>query len=80
MKEINSLHYFDAGCYALWIVAIADWGRKFLDLGFKYPIPMFPAFLFTPLLESHQGSAQVPVKPSKVNAPRGDVHLKSKEA
>ena len=80
MEEINSLRYFDAGCYALWIVAIADWGRKFLDLGFKYPIPVFPAFLFTPLPESHQGSAQVPVKPSKVNAPRGDVRLKSKEA
>ena len=41
---------------------------------------MFPAFLFTPLLESHQGGAQVPVKPSQVNAPGGDVRLKSKEA
>ena len=41
---------------------------------------MFPAFLFTPLPESHQGGAQVPIKPSQVNAPRGDVHLKSKEA
>ena len=82
MEEINSLRYFgrNAGCYALWIVAIADWGRKFLDSGFKYPIPMFPAFLFTPLLESHQGGAQVPVKPSQVNIPGGDVHLKSKEA
>ena len=82
MEEINSLHYFgrNAGCYALQIVAITDWGRKFLDSGFKYPIPVFPAFLFTPLLESHQGGAQVPVKPSQVNAPRGDIHLKSKEA
>ena len=82
MEEINSLSYFgrNAGCYALQIVAIADWGCKFLDLGFKYPIPVFPTFLFTPLPESHQGGAQVPVKPSQVNAPGGDVHLKSKEA
>ena len=82
MEEINSLRYFgrNAGCYALRIVAIADWGHKFLDSGFKYPIPVFPAFLFTPLPESHQGGAQVPVKPSQVNAPGGDVRLKSKEA
>ena len=75
MEEINSLRYFgrNAGCYALRIVAIADWGHKFLDSGFKYPIPVFPAFLFTPLPESHQGGAQVPVKPSQVNMPRGDV-------
>ena len=50
MEEINSLHYFgrNAGCFALQIVAIADWGRKYMDMGFKYPIPMFPQFLFTP--------------------------------
>ena len=50
MEEINSLHYFrrDAGCFALQIVAITDWGRKYMDMGFKYPIPAFPQFLFTP--------------------------------
>ena len=82
MEEINSLHYFgrNASCFALQIVAIADWGQKYMDVGFKYPIPMFPQFLFTPLLESHQGGAQVPVKPSQVNAPGGDVRLRSREA
>ena len=82
MEEINSLRYFgrNAGCFALQIVAIADWGRKYMDTGFKYPIPMFPQFLFTPLLESHQGGAQVPIKPSQVNAPGGDVRLRSREA
>ena len=50
MEEINSLRYFgrNAGCFASQIMAIADWGRKFMDVGFKYPIPMFPQFLFTP--------------------------------
>ena len=82
MEEINSLRYFgrNAGCFALQIVAIANWGRKFMDVGFNYPIPTFPQFLFTPLLESHQGRAQVPVKPSQVNIPGGDVCDKSREA
>ena len=82
MEEINSLRYFrrNPGCFALQIVAIADWGWKYLDSGFKYPIPTFPAFLFTPLQDLHQEGAQVPVKPSQVNAPGGDMRLKSKEA
>ena len=82
MEEINSLRYFgrNAGCFALQIVAITDWGRKYMDVGFKYPIPAFPQFLFTPLLDLHQGGAQVPVKPSQVNTPGGDVHDRSREA
>ena len=50
MEQINSLHYFrrNAGCFTLQIVAIANWGRKFMDVGFKYPIPTFTQFLFTP--------------------------------
>ena len=82
MEEINSLRYFgrNASCFALQIVAIAGWGRKYIDVGFKYPIPTFPQFLFTPLLESHQGGSQVPVKPSQVNTPRGDVCQRSREA
>ena len=82
MEEINSLHYFgrNASCFALQIVAIADWGQKYMDMGFKYPIPAFPQFLFTPLLDSHQGGAQVPVKPSQVNTLGGDVHHRSREA
>ena len=54
MEEINSLHYLgrSAGCFTLQIVAIADWGQKFMDVGLNYPIPMFPQFLFTPY-QSH---------------------------
>ena len=50
MEEINSLHYFrrNASRFALQIVAIADWGWKFMDLGFNYPLPTFTQFLFTP--------------------------------
>ena len=82
MEEINSLRYFgrNASCFALQIVAIANWGRKYMDMGFKYPIPTFPPFLFTPLPELHQGRAQVPVKLSQVNTPRGDMRARSREA
>ena len=82
MEEINSLRYFgrNACCFALQIVAIADWGRKYMDMGFRYPIPAFPQFLFTPVPESHQGGSQVPTKPSQVHAPRGDGHKRSREA
>ena len=82
MEKINSLRYFgrNAGCFALQIVAIADWGRKYMDVGFRYPIPAFPQFLFTPIPESHQGRSQVPTKPSQVHAPGGDVRQRSREA
>ena len=82
MEEINSLHYFgrNAGCFALQIVAIANWGRKYMDVGFKYPIPAFPQFLFTPVTNSHQGGSQVPVKLSQLHTPGGDVHQRSREA
>ena len=49
-------------------------------MGLKYPIPTFPQFLFTPLPESHQAGAQVPIKPSQVSTPRGDVRYKCREA
>ena len=82
MEEIHSMCYFrrNAGCFALQSMAIADWGRKFMDVGLKYNIPTFPQFLFTPLPDSHQGGAQVPVKPSQVSVPGGDVQEKSREA
>ena len=81
MEEINSLHCFgrNAGCFALQIVAIADWGQKYMDVGFKYPIPVFPQFLFTPVMNSHQGGAQVPVKLSQLHTPGGDVRQRSLE-
>ena len=82
MEEINSMRYFgrNAGCFALEIVAIADWGWKFMDAGLNYPIPTFTQYLFTPLPELCQGRAQVPIKPSQLNLPRGDVHDQSREA
>ena len=73
--EVKSLRYFgrNACDFAMGIVAIADWGRRYLDKGLWYPIPTIPMYLFTPLPEAHQSGAQVPVKPSQLGGPGGDV-------
>ena len=44
MEEINSLRYFgrNAGCFALQIVAIADWGPKYMVRGFQVPHTRVP--------------------------------------
>ena len=80
--EVKSLRYFgrNARDFAMGIVAIADWGRRYLDKGLKYPIPTIPPYLFTPLPESRQSGAQVPVKPSQLGGPGGDVRLRCWES
>ena len=80
--EVKSLRYFgrNARDFAMGIVAIADWGRRYLDKGLKYPIPTIPPYLFTPLPESRQSGAQVPVKPSQLAGPGGDVRHRSRES
>ena len=80
--EVKSLRYFgrNARDFAMGIVAIADLGQRYLDKGLKYPIPTMPPYLFTPLPESHQSGAQVPVKPSQLAGPGGDVRHRSRES
>ena len=82
MEEIHSLRFFreNAKTFALQIITIANWGRRYLEVGLSYPVPTFLDFLFTPVPDSHQGGSQVPVRPSQVRAPGGDVRDKSKEA
>ena len=80
--EVQSLRYFgrNAHDFAMGIIAIADWGQRYLDKGLRYPIPTIPPYLFTPLPESHQSGAQVPVKPSQLGGPRGDVRHRCRES
>ena len=80
--EVKSLRYFrrNACDFAMGIVAIVDWGRRYLDKGLKYPIPTIPPYLFTPLPESRQSGAQVPVKPSQLGGPGGNVHHRCRES
>ena len=80
--EVKSLRYFrrNACNFAMGIVAIADWGRRYLDKGLRYPIPTIPPYLFTPLPEARQSGAQVPVKPSQLRGPGGDVRQHCRES
>ena len=52
--EVKSLRYFgrNAHDFAMGIVAIADWGRRYLDKGLKYPIPTIP-LTYSLLYQSH---------------------------
>ena len=80
--EVKSLRYFgrNARDFAMGIIAIADWDGRYLDKGLKYPILTIPPYLFTPLPESRQLGAQVPVKPSQLGRPGGDVHHRCRES
>ena len=80
--EVKSLRYFgrNARDFAMGIVAIADWGRRYLDKGLKCPILTIPPYLFTPLREARQSGTQVPVKPSQFGAPGGDVRQRCRES
>ena len=81
-EEVQSLRYFgrNARDFAMGIVAIADWGQRYLDKGLRYPIPTIPPYLFTPLPESWQAGPQVPVRPSQLGGPGGDVHNRCQES
>ena len=80
--EVKSLRYFERNArdFAMGIVAIVDWGQRYLDKGLRYPIPTIPPYLYTPLPESHQSGAQVPVRPSQLANPGGDVCQCSRES
>ena len=80
--EVKSLRYFGRNAceFTMGIVAIADWGWRYLDKGLRYPIPTIPPYLFTPLPEAHQSGPQVPVRPSQLGGPGGDVHHRSRES
>ena len=72
MEEINSFRYFgrNAGCFMLEIIAIADWGLKFMDAGLNYPIPVFPQYLFTKLPKSCKHWAPSPHQAGPTEPPR----------
>ena len=83
MEEIHSLHYFgrNADCFALQIVAIADWGRKYMDVGFKYPIPMHsPSSCSLPYRTRTRADPRSPSSCPRCNTPGGDMCQRSREA
>ena len=47
-EEIHSFRHFhrNSKSFALEIIAITDWGRKYFDVSLQFPLPMFPHYLF----------------------------------
>ena len=56
MDEIYSFQHFgrNSKSFALEIIAIADWGQRYMELGLNFPIPVFPAYLFNRFSKSCQ--------------------------
>ena len=82
VKEINSFRHFgwNSKSCALEIIAITDWGWKYSDAWFCYPIPVFPHYLFNTFAGSRQDGGQVPTKPDYLTQAGGDVQNKCTEA
>ena len=81
-EEINSFRHFgeNTKSFALEIIAIIDWGRKYVDAGIHYLIPVFPHYLFNKFAGSRQSGGQVPNKPDHLTQVGGDVRDKCTEA
>ena len=82
--EFHHIHvqHFDRNSksFAFEIIAIADWGRRYMKLGFNYPVPMFPNYLFSQLSESHQVVGQSPMKLNSIQQLGSDVRARCTEA
>ena len=48
MEEIHSFWHFgwNSKNFTLEIITIVDWGWRYMELGFNYPIPALPNYLF----------------------------------
>ena len=75
VEETHAFWHFgrNSKSFTLEIIAIADWGRKYMDAGFHYPIPVFPHYLFNSFTGSCQGRGRVPAKPDYLSQSGGDV-------
>ena len=64
VEEINSFRHFECNSktFTLEIIALVDWGRRYMELGFNYPVPVFPNYLFNQLAESSQVVGQPSLK------------------
>ena len=62
------------------IIAIADWGWRYVELGFNYPVNAFPHYLFNWFSESCQVVGQVPMKPDSVHQYGSEVWGRCTEA
>ena len=81
MEEIQFFRHFHRNLkdFALEIIVITDWGRKYHSVGLQFSIPPFPHYLFDNFAGSRQAGGQVPTKPDYLFKPGGDVRGKCSE-
>ena len=82
VEEIHSFWHFDRNSktFAFEIIALADWGQRYMELGFNYPVPVFPNYLFNWLAESHQVVRQPSLKLNSIQQLGSDIWARCTEA
>ena len=82
VEEINSFWHFDwnSRSFAFKIIALMDWGWRYVELRFHYPIPVFPNYLFSGISKSCQVVGQSPLKLDSIQQLSGDVQAWCTEA
>ena len=75
VKEINAFWYFkcNSKTFAFEVITLADWGLRYMELGFKYPVPVFPNYLFNWLSKSCQVVRQPSLKLDSIHQLAGDI-------
>ena len=82
VEEFHSFRHFDRNSktFTFEIIALADWGQRHIELGFNYPVPMFPNYLFNWLSESRQVVGQPSLKLDSIQQLGGNVRARCTEA
>ena len=82
VEEIHSFWHFDckSKTFAFKIIALVDWGQRYMEFGFNYPVPMFPNYVFNWLAESCQVVGQPSLKLDSIQQLGGDVWARCTEA
>ena len=82
VEEIHSIRYFDwnSKTFAFEIISLADWGRRYVELGFCYPVPMFPSYFFSGISKSRQVARPSPLKLDSIKQLSSDVQARCMEA
>ena len=82
VEEINSFWHFkrNSKTFTFKIIALADWDWRYMELGFNYPVPVFPNYLFNWLAESCQVVGQPSLKLDSIQQLGSDVWGQCTEA
>ena len=78
VEEINLFWYFgrNSKTFATEIIALANWGHRYMELGFCYPVPVFSNYLFSGIPKSCQVTGQLPLKLDSIQQLSSDVRAR----